>query len=329
MEGSNGQLPLQRYELFHTSNLDHAREVVGRSFVAHRLDLVGRAERVEARMHMARMSNLAASYVAYGGDFEIEPQELGPIIAVQMPLRGYSTIRSGGREIQSDANCAAVVSLSDPLRLYWSRDCESLVLRFERPAVEAHLRDLLGVPLGDPLRFELDMDIAKGYGRSWAHRFRMLVDELDRPDSIIHHPRAAVEFEDWLTTGLLLSQRHNYSAMLDDAGQWSVSNRTVAVVRDLIESHPEWPHTVASLAREAHVAIRTLQKAFMEHLGVPPKEYLTRVRMQRAHDELVAADRSVTTVTSVAAKWGMPHMGRFAREYRKRYGELPSETLAR
>ncbi|MFJ9009929.1 helix-turn-helix domain-containing protein [Streptomyces canus] len=34
-----------------------------------------------------------------------------------------------------------------------------------------------------------------------------------------------------------------------------------------------------------------------------------------------------TTVTEVAHVWGFVHLGRFARRYRERYGESPSQTL--
>lgn len=32
-------------------------------------------------------------------------------------------------------------------------------------------------------------------------------------------------------------------------------------------------------------------------------------------------------MTAIAMGWGFTHMGRFAVEYRKRFGESPSETL--
>jgi AraC family ethanolamine operon transcriptional activator len=34
-----------------------------------------------------------------------------------------------------------------------------------------------------------------------------------------------------------------------------------------------------------------------------------------------------TLVNDVANRWGFWHMGRFASDYRRQFGELPSETL--
>jgi AraC-like DNA-binding protein len=34
-----------------------------------------------------------------------------------------------------------------------------------------------------------------------------------------------------------------------------------------------------------------------------------------------------TSVAAVAARWGFTHLGRFAIEYRRRFGSYPSQTL--
>lgn len=322
--------PLQRFELFHTDDLDDARDLVGKVFVPHRLDLVGGSAQLRARMHTKRIDRMAANYVAYGGEVLIEPGELESFFVVQVPLAGRSMVSYGGQELLSTPETASVVSPTIPLAQRWSADCAQLILRLERPALEAHLRDLIDAPLPEPVRFELGMDISVGSGRSWAAYFRLLVEELDRTDgSVVNNRLAAAEFEDWLLTALLLAQPHNYSHLLDESEHSTIPNRAVTLVRELIENHPEWEHTVRSLAAAARVSIRALQMGFRQHLGTTPREYLQSVRMQRAREELLAAQRDTTTVSSIVARWGFSHPGRFAADYRKRYGEYPSETLAR
>ena len=89
-------------------------------------------------------------------------------------------------------------------------------------------------------------------------------------------------------------------------------------------------HTDISLADiAAHVCItpRALQYLFRRQMECTPTEYLRRVRLERAHQELVRSSRAVTTVGEVAARWGFAHASRFARHYRKSYGRSPYETL--
>ena len=58
-----------------------------------------------------------------------------------------------------------------------------------------------------------------------------------------------------------------------------------------------------------------------------PMAYVQEVRLQRVHRQLRAAAPGTTTVTDVAHAWGFVHLGRFARRYRERFGESPSQTL--
>lgn len=285
---------------------------------------------MDARMHTRRIGKVAANYVSYGAEVLIEPGELGTFFVVQVPLSGHSHVRCGREEVFSTPGLVSVVSPTEPLSQRWSADCTELILRIERSEMEAQLSDMLDAPLPEPLRFALGMDVSTGYGRSWLSILRMFVEELDRADnSLVDHRLGAAGYEHALIRGLLLAQRHNYWDKLADTTPSLVPSRPVSIARDIIESHPEWDHTVTSLAREAGVSPRSLQKGFAQHLGVGPKEYLTKVRMERVHSELRSRQRDTVTVRQVAGRWGLRHGGRFASDYRKRFGELPSETLAK
>jgi len=54
---------------------------------------------------------------------------------------------------------------------------------------------------------------------------------------------------------------------------------------------------------------------------------MRRVRLSRAHQELIAGTPSTTTVTGIAQRWGFAHTGRFAVLYRQTYGQSPHTTL--
>ncbi|OMI10938.1 hypothetical protein BSN85_14115 [Bradyrhizobium brasilense] len=75
------------------------------------------------------------------------------------------------------------------------------------------------------------------------------------------------------------------------------------------------------------VSERTLRNAFNEIHGVPPCRRLRMLRLLHARKVLLVADRELTTVTHVATAWGFSELGRFSVEYRKAFGESPSQTL--
>jgi transcriptional regulator GlxA family with amidase domain len=49
------------------------------------------------------------------------------------------------------------------------------------------------------------------------------------------------------------------------------------------------------------------------------------VRLDHARQDLAAAGPR-RSVTAVAHAWGFTHLGHFARDYKSRFGELPSTT---
>lgn len=85
--------------------------------------------------------------------------------------------------------------------------------------------------------------------------------------------------------------------------------------------------TVADIARASFVTVRALQMSFRRHLGTTPLGYLRRVRLERAHAELLAANPDHDTVTEIAARWKFSTPGRFGAYYRALYGVAPGYTL--
>lgn len=323
------QLPLDRFEVLHTNDLDLARETVGKIFCPHKLELVGRDTRLDARMHSRRCRNVALNYAAYGGEVRVDPGELGNFYVVEIAVAGKGVIHSGTRQTHLLPGRAAVVGPTDPLKQRLSATFEQVVVRIERTALEAHLSDLIGGPLARPLNFRLDMDLVQGYGRSWASLASYWVADANRTTCMLNgHPLLINTFEQNLMTGLLLAQPSNYSAQLDSPMP-AAGSRAVSTAIDLIEGHPEWEHSPASLARAANVSVRSLQKAFRRDLDTSLLEYLRATRLRNAHDHLLTARPDADTVTAVANRWGFAHPGRFSIWYRQQFGESPSQTLHR
>jgi transcriptional regulator GlxA family with amidase domain len=84
---------------------------------------------------------------------------------------------------------------------------------------------------------------------------------------------------------------------------------------------------LADIAAAVGVTPRSVQYMFRRHLGTTPLEYLRRLRLDRAHRDLQAADPAVDTVTAIAGRWGFTHAGRFSIAYQQVFGTKPSRTL--
>ena len=113
-----------------------------------------------------------------------------------------------------------------------------------------------------------------------------------------------------------------------DKSEPAQRSRSVAKAMAYINDDRGESATVRDLCDNTGVALRTLNRAFRERFGIGPKAYLLRRRLSSVRDELLRAPADVL-VADVANRWGFWHMGQFAADYRRQFGELPSETLRR
>jgi len=108
-----------------------------------------------------------------------------------------------------------------------------------------------------------------------------------------------------------------------------VRDRAVRKALEYIEDGGFERVTVGDICRVSGVSIRTMEYGFRELFGITPEAYLKIRRLNSVHREFIRSDPGNTRVTDVANRWDFWHMGDFAADYRKLFGELPSETLRR
>jgi len=108
----------------------------------------------------------------------------------------------------------------------------------------------------------------------------------------------------------------------------TVRSRALRLALDYIESNADIAPTVRNICRASGASYRTLNYAFVERFGVAPKQYLQVVRLDGARKDLRRLG-SRSAIADIANHWGFWHMGQFAADYRRQFGELPSETRNR
>lgn len=113
---------------------------------------------------------------------------------------------------------------------------------------------------------------------------------------------------------------------LADPGQIAVSagRRRVAQAIAMMRDRHSEPVSITGLARELECSCRSLQAAFHEAGHTTPQAVLAGIRLDAARVRLLSGEHSVTTA---ALDSGISHLGRFAADYRHRFGEKPVQTL--
>jgi hypothetical protein len=94
--------------------------------------------------------------------------------------------------------------------------------------------------MDQPIECEPALALTSGYGRTLASYLLAAVADLERPDAMLHNPIMMTMFEQFITTGLLLSHPHTCSERLRQCEK-PISPRDVKRAIDYMESNLDAP----------------------------------------------------------------------------------------
>jgi len=200
---------------------------------------------------------------------------------------------------------------------------QGVSVKLRRKALESRLVALTRVPIGAPIVFESQQFLSSEAPAPVDDCFRRLLKGLKDGDG----PETIAGLEEALLSALLACCKHNYSLRFREVTGARLP-RHVTLVEDYILKNAEKPISMKDLEGITEVSARSIHHAFQRFRGYSPKALLQAVRLDRAHQSLLAADPSDRVMT-IAASCGFAHLGRFSGAYKKRFGELPSQTLGR
>ncbi|MFD4600415.1 AraC family transcriptional regulator [Streptomyces sp. NPDC058464] len=311
--------------LLDTRDLDEARTRVGASYCPHELTVTRRPVEFHAVQTEALLGDVAVHQLSYGAAVEVEPTPLGNWVLVSTPLSGAMTIRSGRTERTLVAGDSVAIDSYRPFSLSWETGCRLQTIRLSRRLVD-EAAAAAGVACGGTVRFGLGGPVTPVTARSWLSVVGLIRREVTERGEFTRSPLLTSQLTRLLAAALV----GVYPVVDADEGgrPGSVLPRGLRKAMELVERQPESDLTVAALAACASLSPRALQEGFRRHLDMTPMEFVRSVRLARAHEALTQADpHSGTNVADIAHQWGFGNLGRFARDYQRRYGRLPSRTL--
>ncbi|WP_197281055.1 AraC family transcriptional regulator [Microbacterium sp. No. 7] len=307
----------------HTSDRDTAHVRATEAFVPHEVQLSD-SHALDFHLNVAATDTLATGVMSYGTAVTIMAAPMERRYHLNFPVRGDSVVSQGGvRRSFSGASRGAAFSPHAPLLLHWTAESEQYHLSLSKARLEAHAARLVGAPVDGDIGFDLTFDLSSPRGQTVLSMTRFLHAELSREDGIASIPVALHEFESSLMTQVLMTVPNRLSGLLEAPAGRTARERVKDAVAYLDE-HAGDDIALADLSAATGMSVRALQVGFRREMGVSPTEYLRGVRLDRAHRDLVLR---AGTVSEIAVRWHFYHLGRFAAQYRARFGVSPSETL--
>lgn len=320
-------MPLVQFERFRTTELAEAQSGAGLLLSRHRLSAVERQPTLDVRYNSVSLVDTTIICAQYGAPVTLDPGALENFYLIGMTLLGTSRLIYGHHELLTHPGLASVQSCGSSVMSEWHRGCRKLSIKVDRLALERRIAAWLGHPLHQPVAFELALDLERGPGASWQRLMHFLLAEVLPGSTYLSSEAARRSMDEMLINALLFCQPHTYSeALRKDAT--ALEPRQLTRVEELVAADPAAPHTLTSLAEHAGVSIRSLQAAFRRHRGTTPTGFVRARRLAMARAAMLSAGPGAL-VTAVALDVGYAHLSRFAQDYKKQFGELPSRTLAR
>jgi AraC-like DNA-binding protein len=328
--GSGNATLLQWRRIFHSQDAEETRaylpETYGKNLRFEPAPRQGR--RADVRIDGVDLPSRFIHHGRWGAKVVVEGSSPDPYYVILLPIIGCIEASAAGFSVECDPRRAVIFSrptMPAPT-LSMNASTAGLNLTVSQTAVARQLTALLGEPAHASVEFAPTMDLTKGHGQSLARYLLLAATDFKRTGAISWNPITISAFEE-LIISRLLSHPHNYSKALRKAEK-PIAPRDVKRAIEYMDAKLGSPITIADIAEVSGIAGRTLFKHFRDFQGLTPMGYLRNARFQKVRETLIRAQPE-EGVTVIAMSWGFSHMGRFSVEYRKRYGESPSETLGR
>src|SRR5438270_5179264 len=306
---------MERFPVFRSRDSEETRAFLDEK--QFRFDMAPRQRpALGAQLNGVYLPSMYLGYIEYGGAAVTTTATSGRSdYWVQISLRGAIQVAAGRDIIDCDLEHAAVTSPEREPLVKSGPNSARFHVSLTETALVRQLAALLGDPIVSPLEFAPEMPTSRGYGKSLVGALRLAAVDLQYCGALLANPLTVATFEQFVLTGLLLSQPHNYrEALLRRAKPVAPADVRRAV--DFIEANVDAPIGLPEIVAASGIPGRTLLKHFREFRSTSPMRYLRQARFARVHRDLRAASAG-QTVTQLASTYGFTHMGRFSVEYRK------------
>jgi AraC-like DNA-binding protein len=256
--------------------------------------------------------------------FKVVKEPQGDFYGLTVPLSTPFAISERGQNQEYEASSAHLLQPGHAFDLTAKRKTHFLVCNFFVDPVHGYSQRLLqsdnqefSSPKSDVSFFsQAGSDLLRSVARTWSDlnnktavsKITLKEREDDLLASFVEHSNEGMNF------------RHSFK------GDASYHLRHA---EDFICSNLDNPITRDQLAEVSGCSIRTLSRSFEKKYGIGPMAFIKQRRLDAAYLDLLSAKSDTTSVTQVAINYGFSHMGKFAIEYGKAFGETPSTTLTR
>jgi AraC-like DNA-binding protein len=307
-----------------TRDPEQAHELINQTYARHRPRVSGSSEGFRFSLSTAAAGQVASDVMIHSMDTRLVSDPSHHLTAAYL-ASGSIEIRNGREEERFVTGEVMLYPYGTEFEAHWTLMDQGL-LRLDFDAIARLAAQRTGTD-ATAFRFLGMRAVSPAMGRYWRSVTSFVHRDMAAAQPAVTHPLVLAQTEATLTAASLsvfpnTTLTAAFGAPVGHVGPAAL-RRAVAYV----DAHAGDAITLEDIAARAGVSGRALQYAFAQHYGTSPMGYLRRVRLERAHRDLKAADPELDTVGQIARRWGFAKPSRFAGLYRQAYGVNPRGTL--
>lgn len=249
---------------------------------------------------------------------EVGRGQVGFAMPIALPGDAYFH----GQRLTRDA---MMTGPSDDLDLATPAGASVIAVVADRALLDALWQSLYQKPLAAWLDRPLVVQIQPAAAEALRATHLGLMARLLASPSLLDGARSLHQLRD----NLLAEWIEAIPPRVDLSGLQSVAARKRVVDRAcaLMLSQPDLPPSIPQVCRAIGASPRKLEYCFRDVLGTTPLQYLRAARLNGVRRDLKRNHDPALGVQDIASRWGFWHMSALSADYKRLFGELPSQTL--
>jgi AraC-like DNA-binding protein len=313
------------FQVFSTRDPDELAARFSQLFGRARVDLLRRDAKPHWRIEHAALGDTGIFHGRYESEFKISFSEFNTFAGSPAPLKGVGAHKIGDTDVTVSSGGTGATLSPGGATLHYSAHFEHLSITTRPGALIGKLAAMIGELRLGPLHFNPAVNGRNPHSKRLERLVRYIATELESPWPM--PPIVQSELQQAVMTSFLLANASNYSNLLHGnhvaAAPWKVR-----IAEQFIEANWDQPITIEALVAATNVSARSLFSSFKTKRGYSPMDFVKRIRLVHARQKLSRPEAD-TSVSAVAFECGFRNPGHFAGDYRRQFGERPSDTLRR
>ena len=310
---------------FFSESFDEIQAVIGTTIIPHNLNVRADWRTFYAHHTSVELGEISLHRLYYSNPADIEPVCDGKTFISQTLLEGECEVTRSGESVRMRQGQTTINSPYEKTRIRSAGATCCLITCIKYDLLEKYLSDTLERIIQRPLDFELGVACDKAVDIRWLQTLNYIIQqcELNSVHSSSRH--VLRQHQGLLLSSMLSLYNNNYKHALENLSRNTIIPGHVKKARDYMNACLGKKISLTELENHTGVTARTLQNGFKNNFGVSPLEYLWELRLKRVHSYLNDNKRA-GSLKLILQECGVHNTSRFAKLYKKRYGQTPSKT---